>query len=572
MSVHRIIRVVVLFSVLALRASAVTIPVVDSQVVLQELRMKLDKLYTSQPYRSSHISAKVISLKTGETLYERNADKPLVPASTTKLFSTATLYTMRGAGAELVTDVRVDGKIDQAGTLHGDLYLVGCGDALLSITDIDILADQIERLGIKKITGTIYGDGSLFDGNVHRSRYSGDNEDVEPLPPITALSIQRGSLAIVVSASRTGSVSVQPIPASDGIELVSNVTASARRVRAATSSVRKSPTRRPRQQKTKPRRRGRSRASNDLTEESSIWDRVGDAPRRKPVASRGRRGRPGARISASSSINAQGIQRIVVSGRIAPGTSTTIYTSFAKPALATAGVLKQRLRTRGIAIMGGLGERQHPQSTASLTKVGRPLVEFASIVNKRSDNYLAEHVFKMCGAAAGIRPSSATASSMTVANALDSLQVPRSGCLFHDGSGLSRRNQVSATTQVALLRSISAQPWAQEFKTTLAVAGTDGTIRRRLTGTYAANNVHAKTGTLRNVSALAGYVTTLDGEPLAFSFISNGNSVSQYKYTEDMAALILATFSRSGTRVQNPSTLRQTSADSSSADVTEPGN
>ncbi|MEY2720148.1 MAG: hypothetical protein RLZZ273_1514, partial [Bacteroidota bacterium] len=115
-----------------------------------------------------------------------------------------------------------------------------------------------------------------------------------------------------------------------------------------------------------------------------------------------------------------------------------------------------------------------------------------------------------------------------------------------------------------LLKSIAMQPWAQEFKSTLAIAGSDGTIRKRLTGTYAAHNVHAKTGTLRNVSALAGYVVTRDGEPLAFSFISNGNSVSSYKYTEDMAALILASFSRNASTTGQMPTLQQHVSDKDS--------
>ncbi|MFN5874661.1 MAG: D-alanyl-D-alanine carboxypeptidase, partial [Ignavibacteria bacterium] len=85
-------------------------------------------------------------------------------------------------------------------------------------------------------------------------------------------------------------------------------------------------------------------------------------------------------------------------------------------------------------------------------------------------------------------------------------------------------------------------------------------------GTYAANNVHAKTGTLRNVSALAGYVVTRDGEPLAFSFISNGNSVSSYKYTEDMAALILASFSRSAAGNEPMPVIQQSIIDEDSID------
>lgn len=543
-----------------LQALAASPRAIDSLSAIIDLRQKLDKLYTAAPYRSGLVSVKVISLRTGETLYERNADKPLTPASTTKLFSTATLYTLRGAGAELVTDVRIDGTIDASGVLRGDLYLVGCGDALLSVSDIDGLADNLQRMGIKRITGTIYGDGHLFDSNVNRARYSGDNEDVEPLGPITALTLQRGGLSIVVSASRNGSVIINPLPASDGLEIVNTVQVSSARTR---SGVRTQPSRKKgpsRAQRTARTARKRGRADL-LPLYDSLSLGLGDAPRIRRRSGSRRVTRSVARVAASSSLLPNGTQRIVVSGRISPGTSTTVYTTLLRPAAATAGVLRQRLRTRGITVDGGVGERQHPATSSSVTSVRRPLVELASIVNKKSDNFLAEHVFKMCGAAGGARPSSAGASTQCVARALDSLGVPRLGCVFNDGSGLSRRNLTSASTQVALLQRIAAQPWAQEYKSTLAVAGNDGTIRKRLVGTYAANNVNAKTGTLRNVSALSGYVTTRDGEPLAFAFISNGNSVSSYKYTEDMAALFLASFSRAV-----PSTLQQSTVN----EVTRP--
>lgn len=544
-------RIAGVFAVVTLlvQAHAAAKPGADSLHALQDLRLRLDKLYTSQPYRTSAVSAKVVSLRTGEVLYERNADKPLTPASTTKLFSTATLYALRGGGADLVTDVRTEGSVDASGILNGDLVLVGCGDALLAVTDIDRLAEQIEGLGIKKITGGIYGDGFVFDNDVHRSSYSGDNEDVEPLPPITALSLQRGTIAITASASRSGQVILNMQPASDGIELVNAVKVSAARSRSRTATrATRAPVRStPRKKVARSLRRSRGRAEVLTPDYERMAEHVGDAPRlRSGRSSRRRVIRSIARISASSSLVAGGIQRIVVSGRISPGTSTTVYASCSKPALVAAGVLRQRLRGRGITVLGSIGERAHTPKSASIASVRRPLVELASIVNKKSDNFLAEHVFKMCGAAAGARPSSARSSTQCVVGVLDSLQVPRLGCVLNDGSGLSRRNQTSASTQVALLQRIASQPWADEYKATLAVAGADGTIRKRLIGTHAANNVFAKTGTLRNVSALSGYVTTRDGEPLAFALISNGNSVSSYKYTEDMAALVLASFSRMG--------------------------
>ena len=78
--------------------------------------------------------------------------------------------------------------------------------------------------------------------------------------------------------------------------------------------------------------------------------------------------------------------------------------------------------------------------------------------------------------------------------------------------------------------------------TCLSIAGTDGTLRGRMTGTLAENNLHAKTGTHGNVSALAGVVKTLDGEPIAFSFIFNGSNVGVYKQIENQLGILISEF------------------------------
>ena len=82
----------------------------------------------------------------------------------------------------------------------------------------------------------------------------------------------------------------------------------------------------------------------------------------------------------------------------------------------------------------------------------------------------------------------------------------------------------------------------------MSVAGVDGTLRKRMKGTPAYNNVRGKTGTLRNVSALCGYVTTADGEPLAFAMLMNGYNIGAYKNVQNDVAIRLARFSfRQGT-------------------------
>lgn len=495
----------------------------DSTVALALLQQRLDRIFTSPGYRPQGISARVMSLKTGRVLYERNPDLPLTPASTTKLFTTATLHWLAGPGSHLHTEARTNGVLETNGTLRGDLFLVGCGDAMLSVADIEDLADRLIAAGVQRITGSIYGDGSRFDAVTSRSIYSEDREEVEATGQILALNINRGSIGFLVSASRAGVASVQPLPASDALSVESRVRVIAPRRKPAVRSRGGS--------RSAPRTPARSRRQR------SAVRRRGDAPeppryRRHSVA----------RIKAQASVGANGKTHYIVTGTISMGSSTVVYAQMTRPAMVVAGVLSQRLRAGGVEVSSAVGERACPATSTLVAQTGRPLLDFTSVVNKRSDNHLAEHAFKMLGYRSGTLPSTASASRATVLRALDSMHVPRQGLLLNDGSGLSRRNVVSASTQAALLAACSRQTWAEEFRNTLAIAGVDGSIRRRMIGTPAMQNVRAKTGTLRNVSSLSGYVSTMDAEPLVFSFISNGSAVSSYKAAEDAAAIALASF------------------------------
>lgn len=508
----------------------------DSTQALTALRGSLDQIFTSPSYRSSRVSVMVWSLSRNVPFYERMSKQNLTPASTTKLFSTAAYFHINGGRAEITTDVRTDGTLDADGTLHGNIYLVGHGDALLSINDLEDLADKVVALGIRKVTGSVIGDGSTFDGQTNRAVYSGDYEDVQPLPPITALTVNKGTVAIFASAGKNGRVHVQTIPASDAFEIViQSAPIRTTTKKASRSRVKSSVS--PPKSKGKTKKKGHA----DLNSLEYI-DRYGDAPASTLMRKRRRRHRT-PRINVSTSTLANGIQRFVVRGSPGANRSTTVYVAMSRPALATAGVFANRLRSGGVSISGQINERVCPTNARSLTVFRRPFVDFASVVNKRSDNYLAEHVFKMVGASCGAHTNTAARAKRAVTDALDSLHVERNGCQFNDGSGLSRRNLVSAATEVALLRQIARQDWFREYRSTLAIAAYDGTIRGRMHGSPAANNVTAKTGTLRNVSALAGYVTTLDGELLAFSFIYNGRFVGAFKGMENLAAIALASFS-----------------------------
>ena len=91
-----------------------------------------------------------------------------------------------------------------------------------------------------------------------------------------------------------------------------------------------------------------------------------------------------------------------------------------------------------------------------------------------------------------------------------------------DGSGLSRTNRVTARTIIRLLDYMSRSPTWDGYFTSLPEAGRSNGLEHRMRNTAAAGRLRAKTGTVRHVSALSGYVESGDGERIAFSIIANG--------------------------------------------------
>jgi D-alanyl-D-alanine carboxypeptidase/D-alanyl-D-alanine-endopeptidase (penicillin-binding protein 4) len=112
-----------------------------------------------------------------------------------------------------------------------------------------------------------------------------------------------------------------------------------------------------------------------------------------------------------------------------------------------------------------------------------------------------------------------------------------------DGSGLSRRNRTTPREVVRLLSGMAASEHAEAFDASLAVVGRTGTVASRMRGTAAQDNCHAKTGTLRDVSALAGYCTTTGGRRVAFAFLMNRVYPAGARTLQDRMTAALARYS-----------------------------
>ena len=142
---------------------------------------------------------------------------------------------------------------------------------------------------------------------------------------------------------------------------------------------------------------------------------------------------------------------------------------------------------------------------------------------KQSDNFYAEAMFYQLAAHQGHRPARAKDAAAIVKRLISKVGLGHRPYRIADGSGLSLCNYLSADLEVRLLRYAYRNSTVYlHLLPSLPVAGSDGTLRNRMRGSFAADNVKAKTGTLEGVSALAGYCTAANDHRLCFSIINQG--------------------------------------------------
>ncbi len=150
----------------------------------------------------------------------------------------------------------------------------------------------------------------------------------------------------------------------------------------------------------------------------------------------------------------------------------------------------------------------------------RTLAEFNRDVLKRSDNpitrltYLALGTERQAAATAALSasPSTAARAESVVRQWLQEKKIDDAGLVLDNGSGLSRSERISSAALAAVLRAAQESRWAPEFLSALPIVGVDGGMRRRPASGAAAGVGRIKTGSLRNVVAVAGYVPDVNGD------------------------------------------------------------
>jgi D-alanyl-D-alanine carboxypeptidase/D-alanyl-D-alanine-endopeptidase (penicillin-binding protein 4) len=180
-----------------------------------------------------------------------------------------------------------------------------------------------------------------------------------------------------------------------------------------------------------------------------------------------------------------------------------------------------------VRVGGKVAARHRPVGAPSPPDAGpalaralpRPLREDLTLTNKVSQNLHAELLLRRIGRQSG---DGSIADGLTAVGAmLAAAGAPRAGYDFSDGSGMSTYNRVAPRAAVALLRWIAAQSWGAAWRSTLPIAGVDGTLANRFKAGPLERRLFAKTGSLNAASGLAGYMMAKSGRTLTFAAYAN---------------------------------------------------
>lgn len=433
----------------------------------------------------------VHSLDRDERLVEVSPRTLFVPASVAKLVSVASAAEAVGWDYRFETTLRATGPLVD-GVLNGNLVVVGSGDPTIggrAGDDLTAWVDALKAMGLRRIDGHVIGDDDLIEEPRPALAWAWDDLGYNAGALFGALNFAENRMSVIVAGG----------PA-EGAE--------------TTLSVEPYAVQRPLTNRT---------VTGAAASTMLLWpeQRPGEVP-------------------------------LTIAGSIPAGAAPVrLSVSAGNPTLWFASVLCDRLRRSGIEITGDardvddvLPRPDRDSATLLFAYQSHPLSEVVQPLLKDSINLYGEAVLRL-NAARGTLPTNDAA--------LDGLRqrmaawgIAADAQQLIDGSGLSRRDVIAPEALLAVLRRMYDPAETSPFMTGLPIAGTDGSLAGRMKGTPAEGNVRAKTGTMSNVRSLAGYVTTRDGERLAFVIIANNfeGTGAQANEAQDRMAVRLSAFTR----------------------------
>ena len=441
----------------------------------------------------------VHSLDRNERLFELQPNTLLVPASVAKLAAVATAADAVGWDYSYETLLLAAGTI-RDGVLSGDLIAVGSGDPTIggrAGDDLTRWVSAVRAAGIRRIDGRIIGDDDALEEPRPQLGWAWDDLGNPSGALFGALNFGENRMIVAVT----------PGPAAGAAVTIG--------FDAETAS--------------------------------------------RPLTNRATTGPPG----TSQLLWAEqrpGETALTIAGSIPTGgPAARLTVAVGNPTLWFANNLRSRLLSAGIEISGEAYDiddvtllPDRVTNAVLFSHRSRPLRELVQPLLKESINLYAEAVMRLNVYEGPLIESKAPDAKSNDAalrgfgRRLAAWGAPTNGQQIVDGSGLSRRDTISAETVLTVLRHMHDPTGTSPFVTALPIAGVDGTLSERMRNTPAAGNVRAKTGTMSNIRSLAGYVKTRDGETLAFVAMVNNFEGAGIVANQalDGIAVRLASFSR----------------------------
>jgi D-alanyl-D-alanine carboxypeptidase/D-alanyl-D-alanine-endopeptidase (penicillin-binding protein 4) len=503
------------------------------------LAKEIDAILAQPPLDRAHWGIDVVDRASGKAIFSLNPEQLFLPASNTKLFTTAAALAIAGPDYRFRTTVEAEGKIDSHGRLMGDLVIVGRGDPNISgrtlpyalktqrtpphTQILEEMADQVARSGLKQVDGDLIGDDTYYAFERYGEGWAQDDLQWIDGAPVSALSFNDNVIFVNIQpAEQAGDKAVITV------EPETNYYALENRIVTSVAGV------------TKKIGIHREPGARKIV----LWGSlpVGDPGMKEPLAIedpaefvaelfRAMLERRGITIRGHTRAR-HGDAAQFFDQPPAPQTLPT--PGIDNPAASSPAAAAQPGAAPQSTLPSGTPAQRTPEAdTPSTNKVlaehlSMPLLDDIRVINKTSQNLHAELALRLVGKLSG-SGGSFEGGAAAVKQFLLQAGTKEDAFTFLDGSGLSRRDLATPAATVQLLLYAARQPWGTAFEESLPVSGVDGSLAERFLNTPAGGLVHAKTGSLSHVNALSGYGETKSGKKFVFSIFCNNHNVPASK-------------------------------------------
>ncbi|HEY1745116.1 MAG TPA: D-alanyl-D-alanine carboxypeptidase/D-alanyl-D-alanine-endopeptidase [Granulicella sp.] len=488
------------------------------------LGAKIESLLADPSVSRAHWGIAVTTLD-GDPLYGLDEGKLFRPASNAKLFTTSAAMALLGPDKRFETQVVAEGDLNEKGVLHGNLVLVGGGDANFAghtlpylppskrpaqtgatpnpLQAVEDLADAVVAKGLKVVEGDVIGDDTYFAWDPYPQDWSADDLLWGYGAPVSALTIHDNQINVTITPtakdSDTAELSLSPdLP-------YYHLTADSASLRTLDMGDGNSVL------------FERSPGSKELSITGRVSPKVG--PEQEEIAIQD----PAeyAALALKTALERRGVR---IAGKVSARHWDPRDSAPSLPDPQIPVPLFERLLKAGPVecLASSSADATKPQ-TILATHLSLPLSEDLVLTNKISQNLHAEIMLRNIAAQRECEHT-ARKGLQWIRQYLLYAGLDGNDFVFFDGSGLSGHDLITPRAAAQLLTFASKQPWFSIWKASLPIGGEDGTLASRFPNPPLKDHLFAKTGTLGEARALSGYLDCASGRQVIFSILVDDHS------------------------------------------------